>query len=80
LAVVTDNDSTMLKGIKDNFRENKHLRCFAHSINLVAEGSMKKFDNLLDLIIKIRNIIKFIKRSINCSDELSKLDTRKRWR
>lgn len=26
LAVVTDNDSTMLKAIKDNFGENKHLR------------------------------------------------------
>ncbi|KAL4122187.1 hypothetical protein QTP88_014561 [Uroleucon formosanum] len=73
LAVVTDNDSTMLKAIKENFGENKHLRCFSHSINLVAEGSMKKVDGLLDLISKVRNIVKFIKRSVNCSDELRKL-------
>jgi len=73
LVVVTDNDSTMLKAIKENFGENQHLRCFAHSINLVAEGSMKKVDGLLDLISKVRNIVKFIKRSVNCSDELRKL-------
>jgi len=73
LAVVTDNDSTMLKAIKVNFGENKHLRCFSHSINLVAEGSMKKVDGLLDLISKVKNIVKFIKRSVNCSDELRKL-------
>lgn len=72
LAVVTDNDSTMLKAIKELFGENKHLRCFAHSINLVAEGSMKKVDSLLDLISKVRHIVKFIKRSVNCSDELRK--------
>lgn len=70
---MTDNDSTILKAIKENFGENKHLRCFAHSINLVAEGSMKKVDGLLDLISKVRNIVKFIKRSVNCSDELRKL-------
>ncbi|XP_025192186.1 zinc finger BED domain-containing protein 6-like [Melanaphis sacchari] len=73
LAVVTDNNSTMIKAIKENFGENKHLRCFAHSINLVAEGSMKKVDGLLDLISKVRNIVKFIKISVNCSDELRKL-------
>ncbi|XP_022164851.1 zinc finger BED domain-containing protein 4-like [Myzus persicae] len=77
LAVVTDNDSTMLKAIKENFGENRHLRCFAHSINLVAEGSMKKVDGLLDLISKVRNIVKFIKRSVNCSDELRKLHKKK---
>lgn len=41
LVIVTDN-STMLKAIKGNFGENKLLRCFAHSINLVTEGSIKK--------------------------------------
>lgn len=49
------------------------MRYFAHLINLVAEGSMKKVDGLLDLISKVRNIVKFIKRSVNCSDELRKL-------
>jgi len=73
LAVVTDNDSTMLKAIKENFGENKDLRCFAHSINLVAEGSMKKVDGFLDLISKVRNTVKFMKRSVNCSEELRKL-------
>jgi len=39
------------KAIKENFGENKLLRCFAHSINLVTEGSIKKVDDLLDLIV-----------------------------
>lgn len=40
---------------------------------MVAEGSIKKVYGLLDLISKVRNIVKFIKRSVNCSDELRKL-------
>jgi len=42
LAIVTDNDATMLKAIGENFGKNKHLRCFARSINLVAEATKKK--------------------------------------
>lgn len=70
--LAVESDSIILKAIKENFGENKHLRCFAHSINLVAKGSMKKVDGLLNLISKVRNIVKFIKRSVNCPDELRK--------
>lgn len=42
LTVVTDNDSAMTKAVVDNFGINRHLPCFAHTINLVAEGSIKK--------------------------------------
>jgi len=70
---VTDNDSTVIKAIKENVGENKHLRCFAHSINLVAEATIKKVDGLQNVITQVRNIVKFIKRSVNYSDELRKL-------
>lgn len=73
LAIVTDNDATMIKAIGENFGKNKHLRCFAHSINLVAEATIKKVDGLQNLISQVRNIVKFIKRSVKCSDELRKL-------
>jgi len=42
LAVVTDNNYAIVKVIEENFGKNKHLRCFAHSVNLMAEGSLKK--------------------------------------
>lgn len=73
LAIVTDNDATMLKVIGENVGKNKHLRCFAHSINLVAEATIKKVDGLQNLISQVRNIVKFIKRSVICCDELRKL-------
>lgn len=73
LAIVTDNDATMLKAVGEKFGKKKHLRCFAHSINLVAEATIKKVDGLQNLISQVRNIVKFIKRSVNCSDELRQL-------
>lgn len=73
LAIVTDNDATMLKAVGENFGKKNYLRCFAHSINLAAEATIKKVDGLQNLISQVRNIVKFIKRSVNCSDELKQL-------
>lgn len=56
LAVVTGNNYAIVKVIEENFGENKHLLCFAHSVNLVAEGSLKKVDGLEDLICQVKYI------------------------
>jgi len=51
---------------------------------LVAEATIRKVDDLQNLITQVRNIVKFIKRSVNCSNELRKLqekngDNLKKW-
>jgi len=40
---------------------------------LVAEVTVKKVDGLQNLISQVRNIVKFIKRSVKSCDELRKL-------
>ncbi|XP_026482739.1 uncharacterized protein LOC113390964 [Ctenocephalides felis] len=43
-AVVTDKRSNMIAGIANFLEKNKHLPCFAHTINLIAESAMSVND------------------------------------
>lgn len=70
VCVVTDNESTMVKAVTDKFGRTKHVRCLAHSVNLSAESAIQKTTGLDNLIKQIREIVKFIKRSVNASDML----------
>ncbi|XP_036320331.1 zinc finger BED domain-containing protein 4-like [Rhagoletis pomonella] len=94
-AIITDNDSTVMKVNRDMFGEKKIIPCFAHTINIVVAKSIDDSKNCTDLINKVRDIVKFIKKNVNASDELRKrqtdmglkegqvkkmiLDIRKRW-
>lgn len=70
VSVATDNESAMVKAVNDKFGKNKHVRCIAHSINLLAESSIQNTKGLDELVKQIREIVKFIKRSVNASDML----------
>lgn len=77
------------------FGEKKNIPCFAHTINLVVTKSIDDAKNCTALIGKVRKIVKYIKKSVNASDELRKkqmelglkqgqikkmiLDVRTRW-
>lgn len=94
-AVITDNDSTVMKVSRNMFGEKKIIPCFAHAINLVVTKSIEDAKDCSELIGKVRDIVKFIQRSVNASDELRKrqiemgliegqikemiLDVRSRW-
>lgn len=94
-AVITDNDSTVMKVNREMFGEKKIIPCFAHTINLVVTKSIDDSKLCTELIGKVRDIVKYIKRSVNASDELRKrqidlgvkqgqikkmiLDVRTRW-
>ncbi|XP_054091792.1 zinc finger BED domain-containing protein 4-like [Zeugodacus cucurbitae] len=69
-ACVTDNDSTMMKLNRSLFGEKKIIPCFAHTLNLVVTQSIDKSTEVSALITKVRDIVKFIKRSVNASDQL----------
>ncbi|XP_054745728.1 zinc finger BED domain-containing protein 4-like [Anastrepha obliqua] len=92
---ITDNDSTMIKMNRNLFGDNKIIPCFAHTINLVVTQAIDKSTEVSSLIIKVSDIVKFIKRSVYASDDLRKkqmeagtsegttkkmiLDVKKRW-
>ncbi|XP_017470532.1 PREDICTED: zinc finger BED domain-containing protein 4-like [Rhagoletis zephyria] len=71
-ACVTDNDSTMMKLNRNLFGDKKIIPCFAHTLNLVVTQAIDKSTEVSALISKVRDIVKFIKRSVNASDELRK--------
>lgn len=81
--IVTDNGENMVKAAKDTFGRAKHFSCFAHTINLLAYdvlGTHKVHGFAVDnvkgipaLLNKVKNIVKFFKRSVNASDSLRKL-------
>ena len=52
--------------------KNKHTPCFAHTINLVSE-SVIKHQSIEPLIIKVRNVVLWVKRSVIISDKLRKV-------
>lgn len=73
-AVVTDNGSNMIAGIANFLEKNKHLPCFAHTINLIAESAMSVND-LGALVSMVRDIVKFFKSSVILSDFLRQKQT-----
>lgn len=72
VAVVTDNGANIVKSVYDTFGKNKHVPCFAHTLNLVCENSIKNAEGLSELLQKIRAIVTWFKRSVHASDQLRK--------
>lgn len=60
------------KAACDTFTRPKFIPCFAHTINLITNNAIENCPNLGKLIEKIRNIVKFVKNSVNVSDQLRK--------
>jgi len=72
-AVVTDNGANMVKAIYDQFGRENHIPCFAHTINLVVENSISNSEEFKELLHKVREVVKYFKRSTSASDKLRKL-------
>ncbi|XP_037823636.1 E3 SUMO-protein ligase ZBED1-like [Lucilia sericata] len=70
-AVVTDNAANMTKAEELAFGKKKHIPCFAHTLNLVAQKVLN-ISELQALVTKIKNIVAFFKQSCVASDELRK--------
>lgn len=74
MAVVTDNASNMVSAIDLAFGSKKHIPCFAHTLNLVAQNALdeKVNTNIQGLIKKVKQIVTWFKKSVVASDELRK--------
>lgn len=70
-AVVTDNAVNMVKAVDLAFGKKKHIPCFAHTLNLVAQ-TIIKVPELENLLSKIKAIVTFFKHSCVASDDLRK--------
>lgn len=49
---------------------NQHIACFAHLVNLITEKPLTELNKISDIITRVRNIVKWIKNSVNASDSL----------
>jgi hypothetical protein len=52
--------------------KKRHLHCFAHQLNLVAERAIQSNVEIQCLIKKVKNIVTWFKQSNNVSDQLRK--------
>jgi hypothetical protein len=72
VAITTDNGANMVRAIHDRFGKDRHIPCFAHTINLVCENVLKNATELMPVLEKVREIVKWFKRSVKASDQLRK--------
>ncbi|KAH9645948.1 hypothetical protein HF086_011410 [Spodoptera exigua] len=70
-AVVTDNAANMVKAVEIAFGKKKHIPCFAHTLNLVAQHILG-IPELQEILTKAKNVVTFFKESCVASDELRK--------
>lgn len=71
--IVTDNGSNIVKAISDTFGKNRHLPCFAHTLDLVASKITNDIDHIKNIIEKVKSIVTYFKQSVVAADELRKV-------
>lgn len=74
-AIVTDNGANIVKAVVDIFGKNKHLPCFAHTLDLVASKITDNVEPIKIIIEKVRAIVTYFKQSVSAADELRKAQT-----
>ncbi|VEN52293.1 unnamed protein product [Callosobruchus maculatus] len=68
-AVITDNGANIVKCVNDVFSKNKHLPCFAHTLNLVASRIIED-PAVKQILEKIKSIVTYFKQSVSAADQL----------
>lgn len=70
--IVTDNGANIKKAVKDTFGEIQQIPCFAHTLNLVPQDTLKKCPEVTELCGKVKKIVTFFKHSTIATNELRK--------
>lgn len=71
-SVVTDNGSNMVKAVSNVFGKDKHLPCFAHTLDLVASKIVYNVIDVKNTVDKVKAIVTHFKHSVVASDKLRK--------
>lgn len=77
VAVITDNGANIVKAVAEMFGKNKHIPCFAHTLDLVAQKIFEKCDNLKKIIENVKRIVTYFKHCVQATDELRKAQSGK---
>ncbi|XP_025161883.1 zinc finger BED domain-containing protein 6-like [Harpegnathos saltator] len=73
LCIVTDNGCNIKHVIHTTFGYHRHLPCFAHCLNLVAQKSIASSVRFQTIVTKVKHIVTHFKHSVRVSDELIRL-------
>ena len=68
VCAITDNANNIVAAVRPNGW--KHLPCFAHTLNLVVQDSLKADKDLSEIQKKCRNIVSYFHRSSKATDKL----------
>lgn len=71
-AVITDNGANIVKAESTVFGKNKHLPCFAHTLDLVASKITNDIEQIKFVIDKVKTIMTSFKHSVVGADDLRK--------
>lgn len=62
----------MCKAVDLLFGNKRHIHCFAHQLNLIAEKAIRPITAFQDMIKSIKDIVTWFKQSVVAADELRK--------
>lgn len=74
-AFITDNGANIVKAVVNVYSKPKHLWCFAHTLNLVAQKPFEEKDGIdgaKQLLTFVKDIMRYCKQNINAADALRK--------
>ncbi len=74
VCVVTDNACNIVAAVRLNGW--KHMPCFAHTLNLVVQDSLKADPQLSEIQKKCRDIVSYFHRSSKATDKLVSIQNR----
>lgn len=69
VSITTDGASNMAKGIRDFFGKECHLKCLAHTIDLVANNASSQ-DAVKDTVKEVKDITRYFKKSAKAASSL----------
>lgn len=70
VVIVSDNAANIKKAITEAFDAEKHLPCFAHTLNLILASIIKDDTTVNEFCKKIKNIVAYFKHFVVAADEL----------
>ncbi|CAH2108873.1 unnamed protein product [Euphydryas editha] len=74
VSITTDNGSNIVKAIKITFGRSKHIRCLAHTLNLVVDNSVN-IPEIKLFLDKVRKIVTWFHQSAVGAEELRQTQT-----
>lgn len=68
--IVSDSEANIKKAIEDGFSADKHLSCFAHTLNLVPSKIIESDNDVSSICKKVKTIVTYFKKSVAAADKL----------